>query len=258
MAARMAGRIALITGGGGGLGTAIGRLFCAHEAKVLLADRNASALADATALIRRQVPGAQIETFDCDVTDAAQAAVCVARAVAAFGALNVLVNNAAIRNRDPIAGADPAEWERVFRINLLGAVNFSKAAMTELRKSAKGSIVNVSSTYAAMGRKGFGAYDVTKAGLLSLTRTTAWEEAPHGVRVNAVCPGSTLTSYHVANAKARGMSEEQLRSAVKTTSLFGRWAEPDEIAYPILWLASDEASYITGTTLMVDAGTSIM
>jgi meso-butanediol dehydrogenase/(S,S)-butanediol dehydrogenase/diacetyl reductase len=118
--------------------------------------------------------------------------------------------------------------------------------------------VNVSSCYAVTGRKGMGLYDATKAGQLALTRTLAFEEAEHGVRANAVCPGSTLTDFHVGRAQAGGKNVEQLKTERKDTSLIGRWATPEEIAWPILWLASSEASFITGTTLMVDGGLSIM
>jgi meso-butanediol dehydrogenase/(S,S)-butanediol dehydrogenase/diacetyl reductase len=102
-----------------------------------------------------------------------------------------------------------------------------------------------------------GLYDATKAGMLAMTRTLAFEEAAHGVRANAVCPGSTLTAFHVSRAQAAGKNVETLKTERNDTSLLGRWAEPEEIAWPIVWLASDEASFITGATLMVDGGLSI-
>ena len=103
-----------------------------------------------------------------------------------------------------------------------------------------------------------GLYDVTKSGQLAFTRTLAFEEAEHGVRVNTVCPGSTLTDFHIDRAKMAGKDLEQLKTERQNTSLLSRWASPDEIAAPILWLASDEASFITGTSLMVDGGLSAM
>jgi meso-butanediol dehydrogenase/(S,S)-butanediol dehydrogenase/diacetyl reductase len=125
-------------------------------------------------------------------------------------------------------------------------------------RASKGCIVNVSSCYAVTGRKGMGLYDATKAAQLAMTRTLAFEEAPHGIRVNAVCPGSTLTDFHIKRATAAGKAVEQLKTERQSTSLLGRWADPSEIAAPILWLASSEASFITGTALMVDGGLSIM
>ncbi len=112
------------------------------------------------------------------------------------------------------------------------------------------SIVNVSSCYAVTGRKGMPLYDASKAGLVALTRTLAHEEAAHGIRANAILPGSTYTDFH----RMRGLR----RDARSDNSLLGRWARPEEIAFPILWLASDEASFITGETLLVDGGLAIL
>ena len=99
-----------------------------------------------------------------------------------------------------------------------------------------------------------GQYDVTKAGIISLTKTLAFEEAKHGIRVNAVCPGGTLTPFHLRRAKSAGQTREDLERSGAKMCLLGRWADAREVAYPILWLASDEASYVTGSVLMVDGG----
>jgi len=113
--------------------------------------------------------------------------------------------------------------------------------------------------FGVMGRKNWGIYDATKAALISLTRTLACEEADHGIRANAVCVASTLTPYTITRAHAtRHMSEDDLQQEVRNDNLLKRWAQPMEIAYPVLWLASDESSYMTGTTLMVDAGRSVI
>jgi meso-butanediol dehydrogenase/(S,S)-butanediol dehydrogenase/diacetyl reductase len=157
-----------------------------------------------------------------------------------------------------VADATPAQWQAMVGVNLVGAANYCKAALPALRRSGRGSIVNVSSCYAVTGRKGMGLYDATKAGMLAMTRTLAFEESAHGVRANAVCPGSTLTDFHVARASAAGKNIDTLKTERQDTSLLGRWAAPEEIAWPILWLASDEASFITGTTLMVDGGLHVM
>jgi meso-butanediol dehydrogenase/(S,S)-butanediol dehydrogenase/diacetyl reductase len=137
-------------------------------------------------------------------------------------------------------------------------VNFCKAAVVELRRGGKASIVNMSSCYGVTGRRGMPIYDATKAALLSLTRTLACEEAARGIRVNAVCPGGTLTPFTIGRGVAAGRNPEDMRQDVKPESLLRRWAMPEEIAYPVLWLASDESSYITGTTIMVDGGLHIM
>jgi 2-hydroxycyclohexanecarboxyl-CoA dehydrogenase len=254
---RLAGKCALITGAAAGIGAATAELFCAEGAKVLLVDRDAAALSSSLASIRSRWPNALIESHIADVAIPEQAADAVARACSLFGGLSVLVNNAAVRYVAPVADADPRRWEALFAVNVLGALNCSKAAMPALRATRGAAIVNVASAYAAIGRKHFGAYDAAKSALLALTRTLAHEEAEHGIRVNAVCPGGTLTPFTIGRAAARGLSEAALREQNKPDTLLDRWAEAHEIAYPILWLASDEASFVTGASLMVDGGTSI-
>ena len=171
----------------------------------------------------------------------------------AFGAVNVLVNLAGIRSYEPLAEAKRETWERLIAVNLLSYAAFTRAALPDLR-AARGNIVNISSTHAVNSRAGMGQYDVTKAGIVSLTRTTAFEEAKHGVRVNAVCPGATLTPFHLRRAAAAGRTRENLEQDAAKACLLGRWADPREVALPILWLACDEASYMTGAVLMVDGG----
>jgi meso-butanediol dehydrogenase/(S,S)-butanediol dehydrogenase/diacetyl reductase len=248
----------LITGGGAGIGAATAAIFCAEGARVLLVDASAEALQRTAKALAEEVPGAQCATFVADVSDEAKAFEAVAQAVKAFGALDVLVNNAAMRNYAMVADARRADWQAMLGVNLVGTATYCKAALPELRKTGRGSIVNVSSCYAVTGRKAMGLYDATKAAMLALTRTLAHEEAALGVRANAICPGSTLTDFHIGRATAAGKSVEALKTERNTTSLLGRWATPQEIAWPILWFASDESSYITGTTLMVDGGLHVM
>lgn len=256
--ARLGSKTALITGGGAGIGAATALLFCREGAAVTLVDANAEALARTALAIEAAVPGARVAQFAADVADEAAAAQAVQMTLDQFGGLDVLVNNAAMRNYAALADATPAEWQAMVGVNLVGCANYCRAALPALRRSGHGSIVNVSSCYAVTGRKGMGLYDATKAAQLALTRTLAFEEAAHGVRVNAVCPGSTLTDFHVGRAKAAGKDVERLKTERQSTSLLGRWAAPEEIAAPILWLASSEASFMTGTSVMVDGGLSIM
>jgi meso-butanediol dehydrogenase/(S,S)-butanediol dehydrogenase/diacetyl reductase len=255
---RLDTKSALITGGGGGIGAACGRRFCQEGASVLLVDANAAGLAKTQAAIRAELPGARVETLTADIADGTSAPAAVERVLDAFGRLDVLVNNAGMRNYDAIADAVPETWHAMLAVNLVGTAGYCKAALPALRATQRGAIVNVSSVYGVASRKGMGIYDATKAAILSFTRTLAHEEAAHSIRVNAVCPGSTLTDFHIGRAQARGESIEALRNARDDTSLIGRWASPDEIAWPIVFLASDEASFITGAHLMVDGGLSIL
>jgi 2-hydroxycyclohexanecarboxyl-CoA dehydrogenase len=253
---RVADKVALITGGGSGIGAATARVVCAEGGKVMLVDANQAGLVDTQKDICDNVPGAQVATFLADVSEADLAMRAVEQTLETFARLDVLVNNASMRNYSAISAAAPAEWSAMVGVNLIGPANYCRAALPILRKTERSSIVNVSSAYAVTGRKGMGLYDATKAGMLAMTRTLACEEAVHGVRVNAVCPGSTLTGFHMKRAVDAGKSVEQLKTERQTTSLLGRWATPEEIAWPILWLASDEASFITGATVMVDGGLS--
>jgi 2-hydroxycyclohexanecarboxyl-CoA dehydrogenase len=255
---RLQGKVALVTGGGGGIGAATARVFSDEGAAVVLVDANQAALERVADELLDGNPSARVKTFVADVASAQEAFDAIGLAARSFDRLDVLVNNAAMRNYSPLAEATPDEWHSMVSVNLIGTSNYCRAALPLLRKSGSASIVNVSSCYAVTGRKGMGLYDATKAGMLAMTRTLAFEEAAHGVRINAVCPGSTLTDFHVNRARAAGNSVEALKTQRQDTSLIGRWAAPDEIALPILWLASDEASFITGTTLMVDGGLSIM
>jgi meso-butanediol dehydrogenase/(S,S)-butanediol dehydrogenase/diacetyl reductase len=255
---RLAGKSALITGGAAGIGAAIAELFCAEGAAVTLIDTDEEKLVHTCASIKQKTPGARVEHFAANVADASAAHAAIAHALAAHRQLDILINNAAMRNNSSVADATPDEWQAVLGVNLMGAANYCRAALPALRNRGNASIVNVSSCYAVTGRKGMGLYDATKAGLLALTRTLAHEEAAHGIRVNAICPGSTLTDFHLNKARAAGKDVEQLKTERQATSLLGRWATPMEIALPVLWLASDEASFITGTALMVDGGLHVM
>ena len=254
---RLAGKVALVTGGGGGIGAATASLFCAQGASVMLVDQDSAALERTAKAIRELSPNASVQLLTANVAEPAAATQAVAQCVEAFGRLDVLVNNAAMRNYASFAEATPEEWNAVVGVNMVGNANFCRAALPQLRKAGQGAIVNVSSCYAVKGRKGMALYDATKAAMIAMTRTLAFEEAASGIRVNVVCPGSTLTDFHVKRTQAAGKSVDELKTQRQDTSLLARWADPMEIAYPILWLASGEASFITGTTLVVDGGLHI-
>lgn len=251
------GKVALITGGGGGIGAATAALFCSQGAAVMIVDRDAQGLQDTASFISQQSPGARLLTHAGDVADAGTADTAVSLCSEHWGGIDVLVNNAAMRNYSPLSETKPEEWQAVVAVNMIGNANFCRAALPLVRQAGHGAIVNVSSCYAVKGRKGMAIYDATKAALISMTRTLAFEEASWGVRANVVCPGSTLTDFHIKRTRAAGKDVEELKTQRQDTSLLGRWADPLEIAYPILWLASDEASFITGTTLVVDGGLHI-
>jgi NAD(P)-dependent dehydrogenase (short-subunit alcohol dehydrogenase family) len=221
---------------------------------VVLVDQDPDAMASACAGIRTHVPGAHVCEVIADVGKEESAARIVSETKRAFGRIDVLVNNAGIRAYEPLAEARRETWERILAVNLLSYAYLAREALPELRAAGHGSIVNVSSMHAFIPRAGMGQYDVTKSGIVSMTRTLAFEEARHGVRVNAVCPGATLTPFHEKRFAAEGRTQAQIDALAASCCLQRRWAAPREIAYPILWLASEEASYVTGTALMADGG----
>jgi len=242
---RLKGKVALITGGGAGIGAATAALFCKEGARVLLVDHDPAGLKKHSRILKSRA-----SIVAGDVADPGLATSAVEQAINDFGRLDILVNNAAMRNYSTVADATAEEWRALLEVNLIGAAGFCQAALPQLRKAKRGAIVNVSSCYAVTGRKGMPLYDASKAGLVALTRTLAHEEAAHGIRANAILPGSTYTEFH----RKRGLR----KYARSDNSLLGRWAQPEEIAFPILWLASDEASFITGETLLVDGGLAIL
>ena len=258
MPGRMAGRVALVTGGGGGIGEATGRLFAEEGAAVALVDSDKAAVEAAAAGIARAVAGARVSAMVADLGAEPEAQRVVDETLASFGSLHTLVNVAGVRLYTPLAAADAKGWEFILGVNVLATAYCCKSALPALRAAGHGTIVNVSSVYGVKGRAGMGQYDTTKAAVLGFTHALAVEEAPHGIRVNAVCPGGTITPYHIRRAAAQGVSETEMRTQRAGDNLLGRWAEPREVAFPILFLACDESSYITGATLMVDAGKSIL
>jgi meso-butanediol dehydrogenase/(S,S)-butanediol dehydrogenase/diacetyl reductase len=254
----MHGRVALVTGGGGGIGEATGRLFVEEGGAVALVDASKEAVEAAAQGIVATIPGARVLPLVADVSREDEAQRAVREAVARLGTLHALVNVAGVRVYQALAEATARDWQFILGVNVLGTAYCCKAALPSLRAAGGATIVNVSSVYGVMGRRNMGQYDTTKAAVLGFTRALAVEEAPHGIRVNAVCPGSTITPYHIRRAAAQGQREAELRQRTAKENLLGRWAEPREMAYPILFLSCEESSYITGTHLLVDAGKSIL
>ncbi len=255
MTERLAGKRALITGGAGGIGAATAALFLREGASVALLDRDEKALAKVVRELG--APASRLMSVIASLEDEVETIAGVAEAVAKLGQLDVLVNNAAARNYGAVADVDAASWDRVLRVNVIAAGTCAREALPYLRQAqGRGAIVNVSSAFALIGRRGMGQYDASKAALVALTRALAAEEAQHGVRANAVCPGSILTPYTKGRAAVRNLTEKELIERGSYPCLLQRWGTAEEVAAPILWLASDEASFITGTTLAVDGGLS--
>ncbi|WP_328875822.1 SDR family oxidoreductase [Streptomyces sp. NBC_00287] len=242
---RFEGYGVLVTGAARGIGAATARRFAAEGARVLVTDVDETEAEKTAASVREQ--GLAAEAFGCDVGDRASVEAAVARAVTSFGSLDVLVNNAYGCTPDaPLFEDEPDEvWARDLDLTLTGAYRCCRAALPHLVASGRGAIVSIGSVN---GIQSFGnhAYSAAKAGLASLTRTLAGHAAPRGVRVNLVAPGTVRTTAWAGR-------EGEL-DAVRQAYPLGRVGEPEDIAAAVTFLASRDASWITGTTLVVDGG----
>ena len=260
MADRLAGKVAVITGGAGGIGAATAELFVREGASVTIVDPAAEAVERAVAAI--DPSGERVLGIVADPGQEPEAERTIRETVAKFGRLDTLVTAAGVRLYGPVTEATADSWQWILGANLLGAAFCAKFAIPEMAKNGGGTIVNVSSTNALNGRAGMAQYDATKAALLALTRSLACDHADQGIRVNAICPGFTITPFHVRRkAEADGISMEEAQGVLRETpssNLLGRGADSMEIAQSILFLAGPESSMVTGATLMVDGGSGMV
>jgi 3alpha(or 20beta)-hydroxysteroid dehydrogenase len=245
---RLDGKVALISGAARGIGAATARRFAREGARVLLADRRHELGAEVAAKIAADHPD-RARYVPLDVTSEADWAGAVELAHTAFGGIDVLVNAAAIIRVTPLAETDLESFRKVIDTNLIGTFLGMRAVLEPMRARGGGSIVNFSSPQGLEGRWGVPAYTASKFAVRGLTRTAAIELGPWGIRVNAVIPGPTRT----AMTERAGWTEADYDAAYGLYPL-GRMAAPDEIAAACVFLASDEASYCTGTDLVVDGG----
>lgn len=246
---RFEGKTALVTGAAHGIGEATARRVAAEGAAVVLVDVHERGHAIAAEL---NEGGAAAAFIRGDVSTARDVDTSVSAAVERFGSLDVLVNNAAITLPKGYLDTTPEEWDRVLAVNLRSTYLFLRAATHELR-STGGSVVNVASFHSGATIENFSAYAAAKNGVVGLTRSAALDLAPEGVRVNAVCPGIVDTAMWQAWLDEVDDPKETVAQVLDLQPL-GRIGKPDEIAEAILFLASAQASYITGTTLYVDGG----
>ncbi|MEN5114941.1 SDR family NAD(P)-dependent oxidoreductase [Brevundimonas diminuta] len=240
-----AAKTVVITGAAGGIGRAVALRFAHDHARLALCDLDRSGL-DVTADLCRAV-GAQVKTIADDLRDE-QAPDRIAQATrAAFGRAAVLVNNAGVEFRGDIAAHDPVNWEAVIDINLSAAFRLVRALAEDL-VSERGAIVNLGSV-AVSGFSGQAAYDASKGGLITLTRSLSVELGPRGVRANAVAPGFIDTEMVRANPDLAHVAGKLTRQLP-----IPRMGSPEEVANAVAWLSSDRSSYVTGHTLYVDGG----
>jgi NAD(P)-dependent dehydrogenase (short-subunit alcohol dehydrogenase family) len=242
---RFEGKTAIVTGAAHGIGEATARLFARNGANVVLVD-----LHDRAEQVASELPSAVF--VEADVSAEGDVQSVIDTAVERFGQVDAVVNNAAITLPKGYLETTPEEWDRVQAVNLRSVYLFLRAATPHL-KASRGSVVNVASFHAGATIENFSAYAAAKSGVIGITRSAALDLAPSGVRVNAVCPGIVETAMWQAWLDELDDVDTALAGVLKLQPL-GRIGQPDEIAKAILFLASDDASYITGTALFADGG----
>lgn len=250
---RLQGKVAVVTGGGAGIGRATCELFAEEGAAVVIAERNGLAGQDAEKQITAK--GGRARFVPTDVADEDSVIRMAGEAARTFGGVNILVNNAAIfvlRGID----ATPAEWRQILDVNVMGPALVAKHVVPHLRKAGGGAIVNLASISSFIAQPQFVTYNATKAAVAAMTRCMALDLASDNIRVNAVAPGAVWTQIVERITREMGLD----RAAADRHPDWGgahmlrRIADPREIAQAILFLASDEASFVTAETLMVDGG----
>lgn len=248
-AGRLEGKVAVITGAASGIGAAAARLFVAEGARVALADLNER---DGEALARSldEAAGAGAALFlRTDVTDLKDLEALIAAAERQFGRVDVMFNNAGIGCFADTVSIGVEEWRRVIEVDLHGVFHGCRAAIPALRRAGGGVIINTASISGLGADHGFGAYNAAKAAVINYTRTLALDHAPDRIRANAICPGLIETALTQGS-----LQFEPLARAWCEAIPLKRPGQPEEVAKVALFLASDDASYVTGTTIVVDGG----
>ena len=242
----LTGKSALVTGASGGIGAAVARVLHGAGAAVALSGTRVEPLEALAGEL-----GERAHVVPCNLSDQAAVAELPKRAAEAMGAVDILVNNAGITRDNLFMRMSDAEWDDVIQVNLRSAMVLSRAVMRGMMKSRWGRIVNVSSIVGTTGNPGQANYAASKAGLVGMSKSLAYEVASRGITVNCVAPGFITT------AMTDKLTDEQ-KSAILSQVPAGRMGEPEEIAAAVLYLASSEAAYVTGTTLHVNGGMAMI
>ena len=252
---RLKDKNAIITGSGSGIGKATALRFVEEGARVMVVDVNGED-AKKTAQMLRDA-GGQAEYQQADVSDSKAVEKVVQATISSFGSLQILVNNAAAFVFGKIEETTAEDWQKVLGVNIIGYANMVQAVLPHLRANGGGAIVNVASVSSFIAQPAFVPYNTSKGGIMQMTRCLALDLALENIRVNGVCPGSIFTQASENHMKYIGISVEEGRKLFGQGSPMKRMGEPVEIANGILFLASDEASFVTGAHLVIDGGATI-
>lgn len=248
-------KMVVITGAGGGIGSATARYFATSGAMVALLDRDGDSAERAAAAIRAE--GGLARAFACDITDRAEVDEAVAAAEAALGPVSVLVNNAGWDIFRPFLQTSPREWQQLIAINLIGPLHMHHAVLPGMVERQYGRVVNIASDAARVGSTGEAVYAACKAGIIAFSKTLAREHARDGITFNVVCPGPTDTALF-AEFKQGSANPDKLMEAFRRSIPLGRIGQPEDLPGAIAFFASDSAAYVTGQVLSVSGGLTMV
>jgi NAD(P)-dependent dehydrogenase (short-subunit alcohol dehydrogenase family) len=244
-------RVAVITGAGSGIGRAMALLFAQEGARILAADINGSAAEETAAAV--QAAGGTAQAFTVNVVEPDEVRAMIEAAVAAYGRVDILCNNAGIGSTTDVVEAEPEEWDRVMAVNVKSVFLGCKYVIPHMLEQGGGVIVNTASVAGMVGLVKRASYSASKGAVIALTRQVAIEYVEQGIRVNCLCPG-TVDSPWVGRLLGQADDPGAARAALVARQPMGRLGTPEEIAAAALYLASDDAAFITGTGLVIDGG----
>lgn len=250
-AAKLVGHVALVTGGASGIGRETARLFARHGAAVTVVDLNAEAGPVVVQQIKAE--GGQAIFVQADVSRAADCQRAVQQTIAQFGRLDILFNNAGIIRRTTVLDIEEDEWDRVMAVNVKSVYLMSRAAIPLMSEQGGGVIVNTASGWGLVGGRQAASYCASKGAVVLLTKAMALDHGPQHIRVNCVCPGDTNTPMLRSEAEQLGRPGSEFLAEASARPL-GRLGQPEDIAQAVLYLASNDSAYVTGTALVVDGG----
>jgi len=249
---RLPDKVAIVTGGASGLGRGIALALAREGARVAVVDLNEAGARDTVEAIAKD--GGQAAAWRADISDKARIDLVVAEVIARWGTVDILVNNAGLDRVGPFVSSSEAEWDLILRVNLKGPIVCTRAVLDEMTRKGYGKIINIASDAGRVGSTGEAVYSAAKGGIIAFTKTIARETARHRLNVNCVCPGPSDTPLFQEVAAGNPKLAESLKRVIP----FGRLGTAEDLAPAVVFLASDESGFVTGQTLSVSGGLTML